>query len=333
MITAKTGEFLILKTTNNKNILVKVTKDGVQKRALLCGKEEYDNNQINYVSFDDSDIVANLGANPTFGKAYGLEIEIFHKHVKDPIFGDIFFFRRLDSNDEKRLMKAFDYVGTKLKKLKIFPEHPIDNYVKESRGKYAGCYKHKIKADTHDELLLFPKSFDQCRYYIAHEVSHGIWWHGLDDVDKSRWIKAYSKNITLSKVTSDYLNDMRENLINTGRVSLFNKELSDDAKEVFKEIKAYIFKKHCLDGFNLNTLIAEDDDLTTYWPSPVVVSHKKVLISEYSLKNVYEFMAESFAYWLTGKKVPKSIESLIESTITRIRAKNAPIKSKSKKAA
>jgi hypothetical protein len=63
------------------------------------------------------------------------------------------------------------------------------------------------------------------------------------------------------------------------------------------------------------------DDIRGLWPLRNIPRKELApIVSEYATKNHKELFAESFAYLLTGKKLPEPIVRLLEKSISHAKA-------------
>lgn len=316
-------DYVILKA-DKKNLLVKVRKvSSDANRAIVINKLSANKDTAEYVDFQSTDVLANLGANPTYGTAYGLKIEpLIQMSAVGPY--SVYYYRYVTDKEKARIEKHLRNIYLYQKKNNYLFDKDCEITIRNNVGRMLGYYKHASKKDRVDELCLRPKDFNnkELPYLIHHEVAHGIWFTRLPTEWQSRWIKAYSRNVSLFSIKSEQIVQMREELAEYGKLSTLNKQLDDEGKETLKECLRYIKRAHSILPRHINMLLDSGDSLKDYWPkTPIDLQRKQVVVSEYAMTAPDEFFADAYAFYVTqDKKLPKSVNKLMQKTLNAVKA-------------
>ena len=332
MLSVEKDDYVIVTDITAKKFkgrLVRVTRNNKGScRGVLVTTKMEDDEELKNVEFGTSDVLAVLGQDPPFGTAYNCKIEIPHGTAKTK-FGTMHYWRNLKRDDRVRIEKMLALIYPRMKKDKILLGKDIDLTIREPAGTMIGHYKRYNKDDRRDELCIQQKAYDkktlplsELKYIFCHEYGHGLWFTRMTPELQGEWIKAYSRNVTLSRVKSDRVDKLRAELLETGKVNDFAKQLDDEDKETFKECMKYVKRLHSIMPRHVNALLVDGSDLVDYWPkNGVSLQHKQIVVSEYGMKSPDEFWCEAFAQWYADTKVlPKSVEKLMLKTMKELKA-------------
>lgn len=308
--------------TPRKRILVKATREG---RGIVVNTKALNKNEAEYIDFDPGEVIANLGQTPLPGRTYGIEVEPLYSKSELDHWGEVFYHRRLPQQERVNIEKTLVRLGKKLVSDGIFPSMDFYVAIRANQSQRVGYWRHYTNGKKPDELCLQLPDFNNrkdIRLYAAHEAGHGIWFSRMNAAWQGKWIKAYNRNITLAKVTSDQIERIREELLEAQQVKAFNKTLDDEHKSILREILKYIRRTHSLQARHIDVLIENGDDLKEIWPQTrFALSKREVIVSEYAMKAPDEFWCEAFMFYYCEEKVlPKEIVKLIEKTIAAIKA-------------
>jgi hypothetical protein len=146
----------------------------------------------------------------------------------------------------------------------------------------------------------------------------------LDGAD-ARWLEMYTNTVTPVKIPQSEVIAMRDSLIESGAtLSAFKSTLEEDQLEIFKVIVSEIRRTSRLSPRELDTLTQSDDGaehIKRVWPSSsVYLSKLSPFITQYSLKSYHELFAETFAFYVLGKKLPTQLQKLMEKTLSKVKA-------------
>ena len=99
-------------------------------------------------------------------------------------------------------------------------------------------------------------------------------------------------------------------------------ELPEEWTPHFKRILKEVRASAGLSPRELDKLLEahKDDDVKAAWPtSGLMLSEKHPSVTEYALKNYHELFAESFAFSVLGRELPKRITKLMEASFAQLR--------------
>jgi hypothetical protein len=91
---------------------------------------------------------------------------------------------------------------------------------------------------------------------------------------------------------------------------------------LFKHICKWIVKNRKLKLQDIDSLLKDKDydSVREIWPKQAIAySSLKPLVSEYACVSSRELLAESFAFKVGGKKLPESVDSLLEKSLSLAR--------------
>lgn len=277
-----------------------------------------------------SNIVVNLGADPSPGKVYGVDFTHVHhgKTIVPKIDLRLDWFYRPEKEERSSVERAFRIVYKKLANHGLRFLLNNDNTVWEVQGsrsgKYSGMYLHPRDPVTPGRLQICPMKANapDYPYIIAHELGHRLHLRYAPESGlNSKWLHVFNTSIKLVNVDKAMSKTMLERLL-SGDVlpSKFASELSeDDEKLSYKMLIRFISQSRSLTVYDLDDLFKADarDELKSVWPTRTIPKKElEPVVTEYACKNVKELVAESFAYHIIGKKLPKQITKLVEKTIS-----------------
>ncbi len=280
------------------------------------------------------DILVDLGSNPHAGSVYGQDVtcRLTAKREHD-FFGRIFWLYKPKKEALTAVESGLDQAASILKKHKL-PPLPNDVIMEmrsnEVKSKWAGQYKHSKASDkSPHRISMKPESVSlresDIVYVILHEYAH--WFHfncATGPKLNARWVRLFNTSIKLQTVTKADSSALLETLLGgQERPSDFKSNLDEDQRNQFNWICRTIKADHALSVAELDLLFESDfrDDIKEVWPK--VTLNKKSLspvISEYACVNYREAFAESVAFYLLSKKLPISVQQLLEKTFAYGRA-------------
>jgi hypothetical protein len=257
--------------------------------------------------------------------------------MKRSDYGDVHFFYKIKKETGASLMAAFDKSLKILKKhrLDFLPERWADLAVwevlsAELGGKYAGRYKHSRAPEKNPHRFqIRPEKLPvtEFEYCILHETAHYLDAELLESPKlKAAWIRLFNTSIALKTIPKEQSIKLMESLL-SGQTppSAFPSELEEDDALAYRHIIRTIKSEHAVGVKELDTLFETDnaDEIRDLWPRRTI--HQKELapiVSEYATTNVTELLAESVAFHLLGRKLPKKITELVEATFSYARMKH-----------
>jgi hypothetical protein len=276
------------------------------------------------------DLITVLGNDPFPGKSFGCDTSmIFRGRRTHDIWGPIFWFYKPEKEVGQGLMKAFDKAARTINKVGLdFAIDPLTcvwEIVVFNGEKYAGMYKRSSKPDKSPHRFhIRPESMpaSEWPYVIFHEFGHHLHMeYATGKKLNAAWVRLYNKTIKVTSIRKDKSEELLEALLANAenRPSDFKSNLSEDDEVAYKLILRQINRDYSLSPKELDLLFEAEyhDDIRAVWPTKGV-SKKDLapLVTEYATKHVKELIAESIAYRLSGKKLPKEVEALVDKTFS-----------------
>lgn len=322
MSIAKKGDFLIVEAT--KRCLIKVkdvdgkTITGLSQHMKRTADGKYEKRPT--LTVKARDVIVNLGQAPLPGKVYGVNIEPLYKKVDTNTCGQILFFVDMDDAHTKKTKNALIRVFKKMKKKRLGGV-PCEIEIRRPEGKYSGWYHFLPKAEN--DVLCIKPNFDMMtpadmEYVIAHEYAHGVWFRMLRQENIAAWIELYDQHMALASASEEDLKEILEEAMGEGGIRQYMKSCDDDTLPIVKACLRQIRSLHGVDRKHLDLLVRSGRSIEEYWPTYVEFSDKNVIVSEYAQKSPEEFFAEAFAFWFTGKSIPKEVRRLLERSLSQL---------------
>ena len=285
------------------------------------------------IELSTKDIIVNLGVEPEPGKVYGCDTSMLYtgRKVHDN-FGTLHFFYKPEPEIGKKLLAAFDKCYKVIKQNRLeFIIDPVScawEVIPFNGEKYAGMYKRSSKPEKRPHAFQIRPEimpFSEYPYVIFHELGHHLHMeYATGKKLNAAWIRLYNTSIKVDHIKRDQSQDMLERLLGqTDMPSDFKSNLSEEETNTYKWILRTISQNHSLSVKELDLLFEAEyfDDIRAVWPTRGV-SKKDLapIVTEYATKHVKELIAESIAFRLVGKQLPKNIEALVDKTFSYARA-------------
>lgn len=320
MLKLNSGDYAIVRHKGKPKLIIKMDGGhrGVIESSLIGDDPEH-------IEYAPEDVLCNLGSDPKVGSYQGVNVRPYVRTIPTDRYGPIHICRKMDKKEIKALKVAMKEVHAwyaKTASIDFLPLAAI--YIYPPKGKYAGMYYAKVKAnEIRDEIHLFAKEFTDIqynKYVIAHEFAHGFWFRCVDKPLRAKWVKLYQRRLKLSKVMKERLNDLWESVLNyEGGIKDYQKEIADDADSLLlKDVITYFKRVHHLSVQDIDNLMQHAGDvLGNLWPTSSVLTEERSDLSDYAMRNVDEFFAEAVAYKCAGKKLPKDVEKGLKITFRK----------------
>lgn len=318
--------------SKKKNLIPFSTEDYVQvesqgKKYLVFVNKRSDDmcsgtNQKHYpyveeeIVFEREDVLANYGRRPD-----KMGHEVHHSASQLSGIGEINYFFKVSSSTKDELKAALKKGHRALEKKRLVAFFPLNFEVRPPKGKLLGYYHTDMKSDldTMGFRLGEGQDFAHCFY---HEAGHGIWDRMITKRStKAKWITLYNEFIEVQSLSTKQIKGMLNDFESTAcNLTEYKDSLKEDkpSEMLLKEILSYIKKYHRLSVKELD-ILADDDKkaIRKLWPSDAIslTTEKDTGISLYSLKSPIELFCESFAFYMTGKSLPKSVKKLMSKTL------------------
>lgn len=278
------------------------------------------------VEYDADTLIANLGKDPVPGKAYGVDIQPHYGDFQSDI-GNVHLYRRLEDDEKKAVTVSIKKIVKKVEEQglgKVFPIKRVE--ILNPKGRWAGEYKISNKTgEVEDVIRLFPKILsDQIynQYIWAHELGHAIWFRYVPERLRSEWLEMYNESTKVSKAKKSQMEDLCTALVSSQQsVREFMRDIEDEELALFKEALIYLKKIHKMSPEDVNILLNQNSKvLANIWPTTASISNNENLVSEYAQTSVHELFAEAYAFFTTGKILPKTIQKLLDKTLKAAKA-------------
>lgn len=326
MIKVNENDYVICKNPESpkKNFLMQVVKVGDSK---IGGYIEHDRHlKEEKVTVPKLLVVANLGEDPTPGKYGNVDArDIYRKTFHHDEWGDIHFFVKPSKPLRKALKKSLDTTAARLEKRGLSSLfRNVCNEIRSPRGKYAGMYKHGGKNKPNRlQLFLKEEHAQHMDYVLYHESGHVVRYNFMKNSGlRARWLKLYNISVPKVPIKGKEFESMFKQLEKAQPEDLKEYASSleeDEEKKVLKTVVRYMKQVHRVTPRDIDVLIhaGKYEQLYDLWPTRTIdVNELEPLVSEYATKNVEELFAEAFAFHMVKKKLPKSVGSLLENSLS-----------------
>lgn len=292
-------------------------------------------------------VLVNLGPNPHPGKVYGHDLSFLFNSTKDMgPYGSMHFFTKVEPEVLDKFKEGAKEVFALLKKsrLDFLLEQDLVWQVvsRQTAGKYGGWFQPAKVNDegvntsaprisiTLDEETLGSSSIGKYSYVISHELGHYLhnnWLSASRKFDRA-WISAFSETVRPKQVSTETMKTLLDNFIASQvSTSAFMSTLEEDDQEAFRHALKEVKRTTHLSSKDLNALAEEESTAEVVrksWPRKGVLTNLAPVMTEYALKNYYELFAETFAFWLLGRKIPKDLHNLMEQSVSFCRKSYKP---------
>jgi hypothetical protein len=279
------------------------------------------------------DIILSLGDDPYPGKVYGYDTSMIYRGRKThPFYGPLYWFYSPEKDVGASMMKVMDKTEKVLRQNKldfiVQPGSCIWEVLPFNGEKYAGMYKRMKNPEKSPHRLqirpeIMPSS--EWAYIIYHELGHHLHFEFVTGKKiNAQWLQLFKSTINVSSIRKEKSQELLDALLSQeDPPSAFKANLSEEDTAVYKLILKTISQQHSVTVKELDILFEAQyfDEIRGVWPIRGV-SKKDLapVISEYACKNYRETFAEAFAYRMVGKKLPKSVESLLDRSISYAKA-------------
>ena len=315
MNTVGLKDFVIVKDLppSGKNKLVRVididttTATGLLDTVVGDGKT---------VSFELTDIIANLGKSPSTGKVFGVNVEPLHRTVNHKTLGTTRLFTHFDELDLKQIFSDLKSYYLRASELR-HTGFNFDIEIRSPHGKYAGHYKLGQEID----ILCVKTDTDRAglEEIFAHEFGHGLWFRRVSKLMQKEWIDLYHKAVTVQTCTTEQLDSLLDAINTEGSFRQTLKQAGEEDRVLLKECQRIIGKTHSLSVSHLDLILSLNGSIDVYFPDkPFNYSSKELVISDYAKKNVEEFFAEAYAAFFINRHLPKEVRTLLNTTLSRL---------------
>lgn len=313
------GDFVLV-STQKKPRLVRITLADAD--GTYTGKVETRVHKVGddpeTIQFRRADIICALGKAPILGTAFGVRVEPLHDvWTTHSFFNEIHCYMRLEQPQVKAIMKELDKFYKELKSKRLTSVRPILE-LRHRAGKYAGYYKYYPKEDR-DRMCVRPQDdLTELQYVLAHEYGHGIWYRCMSRTARLRWIRLYHSYVKMVDASEVDINRVLDAVVTAQSISSALKTVDESDVMLLKECVKQVHKLHGLNKQHLEMMLEAGESLDEYWPYSIELSEKEVAITEYARSSPEELMAECFAHWFVGRKLPKALQEGLDKTLSNL---------------
>lgn len=297
-------DWVIALDPDDKKVLAQVTQSsGEQYTIEVDDRNRTTKDKITHQVPKEA-ILANLGDDPPYGRAYGVKVAPIRKKILLKGLGEMIVRRHLAENEEERVVRALTKHMATMKKYNLDRSLPIDLELDEPQGKYAGSYRAYAEGSEHLNLLrLHPKSFDGLPLLIAHEWGHHVYYCLLSNKQQVSWCKLYARMRELTKADSGAFKRMCKDFVDAQvSVNDWSKELEEKEQPLFDAALDYIYDTFGLSTKHINQMVNESIDISIYWPElAMILAETKPLVTEYAMRAPEELFAESFMLYIHAR--------------------------------
>lgn len=325
------GDYCIVSLTNAKPFLIKVT--AADEDTISGIKEEHSHIEEARQAVDvrRETVILNLGRTPYPGRVYGVDAGRLHLgKIEDPIVGNLHFFYKPKKKVVRNVQRAVRMLEKSLKKhqLHTIMADPIYwEFEPADRQKYAGMYEsRKLNGAVVSRIKTRPEILNASdyQYVLAHELAHHMHHHYIkrNEVLEARWIDMYNRTVLPSDIKEETCTNYLDSLLNSGVTSReYRMGLDTEERTEYMFILREIRRTHKISEAEINSLITAElkDSVRHLWPRSVSKTQVEPIVSEYATTNYKELIAESFAFYLTGVKLPKAVTKLVERSLSYIK--------------
>ena len=338
MLKVTAGQYAIAKMGSEdgkgRPFLFKVT--GVSKNDItgVLAKDAHLSQKRQAVDVHANNLIAVLGDDPYPGKSFGCDTSmVFRGRKTHDAWGSICWFYKPEKEVGQQLMAAFDKTARVIAKagleFAIDPVQCVWEIVVFNGEKYAGMYKRSSKPDKSPHRYqirpeIMPAT--EYAYVIYHEFGHHLHAEFVQGRKlNAAWVRLFNSTIKVTSIKREKAQELLDDLLANpeNRPSDFKSNLSEEDEVAYKLILRQISRDYSLSPKELDLLFEAEyyDDIRALWPTRGI-SKKDLapVVTEYATKHVKELIAESVAYRLSGKKLPKDVEALVDKTFSYAKA-------------
>ena len=311
------SEYAIIKA-GGKFLLIRCSsEDGNSYTGVLQGKKKKSDDAPEELKFSSRDVACCLGKAPAFGSAFGVKIEPLVKIEPHQYWGEVHTYVRLDEGQTAEVGSELKKFRAALKEKRVSGVKPILE-LRNPSGKMAGMYKYRPREEQDVMIIRVQEDLAEFQYVLAHEYGHGVWFRMMQRATRLKWIKLFHAYITMLEADESDLDHLLDEVQSQQSVSSAQKSLEEHDQILLKECLRNVHRIHGLSKMHLEMMLEAGDSIEEYWPQSIELSEKEIALTDYARKAPEELFAESFAFWFIGRKLPKRIQALMDTTLSRL---------------
>jgi hypothetical protein len=280
-----------------------------------------------------SNVFINLGSKPKGGKVYGHDLtQRYTKSSTHPEFGNIHWMYDVSEAAENSISIGFNMAYTALEKhgLHLMAQDDIVWEVQsaEEKSKYAGWYApaRKLRGGKKmpPRISIKPEMLtaDEYAYVVLHELGHHLHYTYLTNPKlDAAWVKLYDTSIKRVDISVAECTEIYDYMLTSECMpSNLKKALDSEEKALaYQWVLRYIKQTHAIGVHELDLLFQSEEfeEIRSMWPTkPLARKELAPIISEYATTHYEECLAEAFAFYLTGRQLPKNVVKLLDKTFS-----------------
>jgi hypothetical protein len=321
-----------------KNVLVRLVKidaDGLLQLVVADDTAAFVNTEERF-SASFSSVLAVLGPEPPcYGSAYSVLLHPFYERTSVKGWGEIMWM--LPTTDEmvaeahRQLQEFLFYI--KEDRLHRFAYLTKMQQIDPSNSKIRGFYNFRSKQADDTITYILDEFATLTLHLVGHEYAHGLWYRVMTDAKRADWIDLYSQSVLIDSISDNKIKPVLGDfaaLKGKGAIKEMFKELKKDnnyeALAICKAVIKAIKEEHCLDRFDIDSLLTANRSLKKYMPTLYMVrkGYAATGVSNYADKKAIEFFPESFAAFYasegTRDALPDSVYNEMLTTLKTLQA-------------
>ena len=281
-------------------------------------------------SIPKKDIIIKLGKNPYAGKVHGFDTGYLYLHSSyHDFFGKLCWFYNPEKELKRKINRALESTAKLLKKKLNLQsiENSVWEIARFEKSSHYGAYMHSkdLEKAPHRFFLRIMEEDITPEYIILHEIAHYLHKNFMKGIKiNAAWISVFNTSIKTVSIKKEESEKFLTDIINgeVGPID-FKSDLPVEDELKYKWILRTISSEKAISVKELQTLFEAEkmDEIKKLWPLRNI--YKKELapvVTEYATKNYEELFAESFALFMTGKKLPKNVETLMLKSLAIIKS-------------
>lgn len=321
---------------DDKPFIARVNSIGKETIEVILEKNVHHDRKV--IEITKKDIVVRLGPTPAPGTVYGCDVSnLYIKTLSHDFWGTLYCFVKLPPETLKVLRNSLDRTAKIIARLGLEDFMEVFSVeLRAKKGKYAGMYKHSKEGQN--VIQLSPEwaqnHAETLDYVLLHEFGHAIRYNGLTHRKaRSRWLKLFHQSVKPDLIEhKDLMKVLKaikalkkaDDLIGFSEALKFLADEEGDEMVHCTKILLRWFKQiHHISVKDLNVMWEAEDyeQIESLWPTVSIDSSKlDPLVSDYACLNAEELFAEAFAYYAQKKKLPNSVMTLMDKSLSIIKS-------------
>ncbi len=310
------SEYVIVEMDKRKELIL-VTTAGEDSRGILESTRVTGENTV--VDFDSTQVMSNLGARPKLGTSYGVKVEPFVKTFETDLGDcDVYFLPAHPKAFKEEVEEAAASMASLLKQWKVAELAPVQLEMRYTKGTKTRGTFHALKGRGELDLIVCRHQDGLLPYLLTHEFGHSIWFRKLRNSIKAKWVRKYHTGAVIEEVDSKTCQGLMQDMLDYEDMlpSEYTGALDEESAAAYERCLVWIEYNHGIRPRDLDILRLDEDvdKIEELWPKHVTVADMETLVTEYGMKDVEEFWAESLANYVVGK-LSDDLYEMVERTL------------------